>query len=76
MGVIIDFCLHFRLGELRIISESTKWLLRDNERIIWNEYYDDDLYDDYDYDDDLYDDYDYDDYDYDDYDDDYDDDYY
>ena len=48
VGVIIDFCLHLRLGELRIISESTKWLLRDNERIEWNEYYD--LYDDYDYD--------------------------
>ena len=56
VGVIIDFCLHFRLGELKIISESTKRLLWDNQRI---EYYD------------LYDDYDYDDYDYDDYDDDY-----
>ena len=58
MWVIIDFCLHFRLGELRIISESTKRLLRDNERIKWIEYYDlYDLYDDYDYDD--FDDYDY-----------------
>ena len=55
MGVIIDFCLHFRLGELgiiskstmlRIISKSTKRLLRDNERIKWNEDY---LFDDYDY---------------------------
>ena len=54
MRVIIDFCLHFRLGELRIILESTKRLLGDNERIKWNEYYDDDLYDDYDYDDDYY----------------------
>ena len=54
--VIIDFCLYFRLGELRIISENTKRLLRDNERIKWNEYYDD-FYDDY------LDDYDYDDYD-------------
>ena len=53
MWVIIDFCLHFGLGELRIISESTKRLLRDNERIKWNEYYED--YYDYDYDD--YDDY-------------------
>ena len=63
MGIIIDFCLHFRLGELRIISESTKWLLRDNERIKWIGYYDlydlYDGYDDYDYDD--FDDYDYDD---------------
>ena len=55
MWVIIDFCLHFRLGELRIISESTKRLLRDNERIKWNEYYNlYDDYDDYDYDDDDY----------------------
>ena len=56
MWVIIDFCLHFRLGELRIISENTKRLLRDNERIKWNEYYDDyydDYLDDYDYDDDC-----------------------
>ena len=56
MWVIIDFCLHFRLGELRIISENTKRRLRDNERIKWNEYYDDyydDYLDDYDYDDDC-----------------------
>ena len=43
--VIIDFCLYFRLGNLRIISESTKWVLRDNQRIKWK----DDYYDDYDY---------------------------
>ena len=42
----IHFCLHFRLGELKIISESTKQLLRDNERIVWNEYYDDYEFDD------------------------------
>ena len=54
MWVIIDFCLHFRLGKLRIISESTKRLLRDNERVKWIEYYN--YYDDFD-------DYDYDDYD-------------
>jgi len=51
VGVIIDLCLYFRLGNLIILSESTEWLLRDNERIKWNEYYYDDLYysfDDYD----------------------------
>ena len=54
MGVIIDLCLYFRLGNLIILSESTEWLLRDNERIKWNEYYDDlyysfdDTFDDYD----------------------------
>ena len=54
-GLLLIFCLHFRLGELGVISESTKWLLRDNERIKWNEYYDlYDDFDDYDYD---YDDY-------------------
>ena len=51
-GLLLIFCLHFRLGELGVISESTKWLLRDNERIEWDEYYDNDyLFDDYDYDD-------------------------
>ena len=59
LGIIIDFCLHFRLGELKIISENTKRLLRDDERVKWIDYYE--LYDIYD----LYDDFD--DYDYDDY---------
>ena len=59
MWVIIDFCLHFRLGKQIIISESTKRLLRDNERIKWKDYYENDY--------DLFGDYDSDDYDYDDY---------
>ena len=31
--IIIDFCPHFSLGSLMTISESTKKLLRDNQRI-------------------------------------------
>ena len=38
--IIIDFCLHFSLGGLRITSESTKQLLRDDERIEWFNDYD------------------------------------
>ena len=56
--IIIDFCLHFSLGDSRITSESTKQLLRDSERITgwFDDYYDDyfsDYYSDY-YDDDDY----------------------
>ena len=50
--IIIDFCLHFSLGVLRITSESTKQLLRDNERIKWFEDHYDDYFGDYCYDDD------------------------
>ena len=39
--IIIHFCLHFSLGGLRIISESTKQLLRNNVRIKWNDDFDD-----------------------------------
>ena len=42
--IIIDFCLHFSLGHLRITSVSTKQLLRDNERIEWFDYDDDYIY--------------------------------
>ena len=54
---LLIICLHFRLGELGIISESTQQqLFRDNERIKWycDDYYDYDYYDynDYDHDDD------------------------
>ena len=48
--IIIDFCLHFSLRLLRITSESTKQLLRDNEKIEWSYgdyYYDDDFGDNY-----------------------------
>ena len=54
--IIIDFCLHFSLEDLRITSESTKQLLRDNQRIEWfddYDYYFGDYYSDY-YDDDDY----------------------
>ena len=46
--IIIYFCLHYSLGGLRIISESTEQLLRNNERITWfddyyRDYYNDDI---------------------------------
>ena len=34
--IINDFCLHFSLGNLRNISQSTIQLLRDSERIQWS----------------------------------------
>ena len=49
--LLLIICLHFRLRNLRRISENTGQLLRDNERIKWD-YYDFDDYDHY-YDDDY-----------------------
>ena len=50
--LLLIFVCIFSLGDVRIISESTKQLLRDNERIEWSydfgdyysDYYDDDDY--------------------------------
>ena len=58
--LLLIFVCIFSLGDVRIISESTKQLLRDNKRIEWSyDYYYVDYDDDYfgDYYSDYYDDY-------------------
>ena len=51
--LLLIFVCIFSLGLLRIISESTNQLLRDNKTIEWSYDYGDDYYSDY-YDDDDY----------------------